>query len=209
MNTSSKAVVQQFLNFAEGIVLQIEAMMSLFENSLRSSKEVRPLQLLHYDWYSHDHINRRSELAVRAKSFGSCVCLLALWLARFPFRLPDILWSELNISELYDNVVNLWSTVPNRSRPKQKVASNQRTRLRKPPGGNLLRIVDFLFSKRTLSLTFTPLVTDWRIEYFEALQEGRVWKARWISFRYYWAFAKACGLSRVGEVLGRIAVLHK
>jgi hypothetical protein len=68
---------------------------------------------------------------------------------------------------------------------------------KKAPGTNLLRFVDFFFAASTMEKTFKPLVADWRTEYFDALQQGRKIKARWISVRYMWAFMLAMGLSRI------------
>src|ERR1044072_760418 len=51
----------------------------------------------------------------------------------------------------------------------------------KAPGTKLLTLVDFLFSPKTVERTFKPLIADWRYEYFEALNQGRKYKAHWIS----------------------------
>ena len=65
------------------------------------------------------------------------------------------------------------------------------------PGSMWLSLVDFLYSAKTVEKVFKPIVADWRKEYFEALKAKRMLKARWISFRYYWALLKAMGLSQV------------
>jgi hypothetical protein len=77
--------------------------------------------------------------------------------------------------------------------------------LKNPPGHTLLRLCEYLFSPKTVNLTFRPLVADWRIEYFDALQVGRTWLARFVCLRYYWQFAKACGLSKVGRLFKAVA----
>jgi len=75
------------------------------------------------------------------------------------------------------------------------------SRIKQPPGYVILKIADFLWSHKTLTLTFEPLVADWRHEYCEALQGGRRMKARWICIRYYWAFAKAFGLTKIVDAV--------
>lgn len=65
------------------------------------------------------------------------------------------------------------------------------------PGANYLLIVDFLFSPKTVEETFKPIVADWRTEYFEALNQRRKWKARWISVRYTYSFVASMGLTKI------------
>ena len=79
-----------------------------------------------------------------------------------------------------------------------------RRKVRNSPGSTLLRIADFLYSPVTVEKIFKQEVADWRLEYFEALQEGRHWKARWISCRHYWAIAKAVGLDRLVSWFDRV-----
>lgn len=57
-----------------------------------------------------------------------------------------------------------------------------------PYGSKLLRFAIFLFSPKTQIEIFEPLVSDWQEEYFEAINDKLVWKARWINFRYTYAF---------------------
>ena len=74
------------------------------------------------------------------------------------------------------------------------------------PGQKLLRIAEIVFSPKTVMLTFRPLVADWQFEYFEALNENRSrWHLRMITFRYYWYFAKACGLTNVVRLFKGLA----
>jgi hypothetical protein len=74
----------------------------------------------------------------------------------------------------------------------------------KAPGTRLLAIVEFLFRRKTVELTFTPLISDWQTEYFEALSQKRKYKARWIMIQYYFHFARTfirvVGLSKVLSV---------
>jgi hypothetical protein len=70
-------------------------------------------------------------------------------------------------------------------------------------------IADFLFSPATVENTFRPLVADWRYEYFEALKQGRKYKVRWISFRYYCHFIMAMSLSKVFSLLKEFRSISK
>lgn len=72
--------------------------------------------------------------------------------------------------------------------------------LKRPPGTDLLKMAEFFCARRTLTGMVMPLMADWRIEYFEALKDGRNLKARWISVRYRWAFVKTLGLGKVLEL---------
>jgi hypothetical protein len=79
-------------------------------------------------------------------------------------------------------------------------------RLQSPPGQRLLKLAEILFSPKTVLLTFKPLIADWQFEYFEGLANKLPnWRLRYISIRYYWYYAKACGLSKVAELFRSIA----
>jgi hypothetical protein len=65
------------------------------------------------------------------------------------------------------------------------------------PGSRHLLIVDFLFSPKDMEQIFKPIVADWRTEYFEALNQKRTWKARWVSVRYSYSFVASMGLRRI------------
>lgn len=69
------------------------------------------------------------------------------------------------------------------------------------PGSRLLSLVEFLYSPVTVERTFKPTVVDWRTEYFEALKQKRVLKARWISVRYIYRFILAMGLSNIFSLI--------
>ena len=81
--------------------------------------------------------------------------------------------------------------------------------LTRAPGMYLLTVADFIFRPTTVELTFRPLIAEWQSEYFEALKQGRKYKARWITIRYRFAFActfiKAMGLSKVFSVFKQIS----
>ena len=83
-------------------------------------------------------------------------------------------------------------------------ASAPRSRAKRiiaPPGQKLLRMSEFLFSPKTVALTFKPLIADWQFEYFESLKAKRRWAHRlFMRLRYTCEYAKACGLSKLGKL---------
>ena len=52
-----------------------------------------------------------------------------------------------------------------------------------PPGSSLIKIISFLFAKKTVDRIFESIIADMNVEYFDALDNGFEWKARWIHFR--------------------------
>ena len=60
-----------------------------------------------------------------------------------------------------------------------------------PPGARLWSIAEFIYSKKTYETVFEPSLRDLQDEYYEALAQGRVWKAKWVRIRHYWAFVSA------------------
>lgn len=56
------------------------------------------------------------------------------------------------------------------------------------PGSILLKLTRILYSQKKQKEIFEPIITDWWIEYLDALDEKNVWKARWINVRYIFAF---------------------
>jgi hypothetical protein len=90
-----------------------------------------------------------------------------------------------------------------RVRTRKRLEMPHATHLARAPGYRLLKFAHFFFSSKTVNLTFGPLVADWHSEYFEALNEQCYWRARMVSVRYIWAFAKAAGLSKLFDLLKR------
>ena len=78
-------------------------------------------------------------------------------------------------------------------------------RIKKAPGSTLLSIVDFFFSPTVIENVFKPIVADWRTEFFNALQKGWRWKAKWIQARYTVSFMMAMGLSKVFSFIKSLA----
>jgi hypothetical protein len=64
-----------------------------------------------------------------------------------------------------------------------------------PPGSHLWKFAEFFCTKKTYDSVFHPLLADFQHEYFEALKDGRVWKARWTRVLYLGAFFKSAGLN--------------
>ena len=77
------------------------------------------------------------------------------------------------------------------------------------PGTRLLRLVDFFYHPNTVKCTFKPLIADWQAEYFNAYQENRTVKARWICVRYYWAFFAAIGLTKLFSLVKYLGSIRK
>jgi hypothetical protein len=86
----------------------------------------------------------------------------------------------------------------------EKKAGRDKRHVVIPPGSELLTIAEFFYSKKTYTLRFKPIVADMRQEYFEALYEKRVWKARWMYGLYVWKFFRAMGLSWGFSLLEKI-----
>ncbi len=68
--------------------------------------------------------------------------------------------------------------------------------IRRPPGAWLLRLADSICRQSTSRLVL-EMVADMRLEYFEALKDGRKVKARWIKALHYVAMARALTLDRL------------
>lgn len=82
--------------------------------------------------------------------------------------------------------------------------------IKNAPGSKLLSFADFFWPPKTVKQVFEPLIADWRTEYFDALKQGRIWKAQWISVRYRIAFVQAIGLSTAWDMVkGALSVVKK
>ena len=74
-----------------------------------------------------------------------------------------------------------------------------RRKVRRPVGSSLRGVAEFVFSKKSCEQIYDPLVSDLRIEYFEALAANRRWKARWVRARGYGSFLTAVLAHAVGS----------
>jgi hypothetical protein len=80
-----------------------------------------------------------------------------------------------------------------RSKIRHLDVSNQ---IHRAPGWKLLSVASFAFSKKTYSNLLVPIILDLQEEYFDALSQNRIWKARWIRIRGTWSFFAAIGMDR-------------
>ena len=64
-------------------------------------------------------------------------------------------------------------------------ARNKTASIATAPGSLVLKIAEFLCSKKVYERVFLQVVATMREEYFEALDAGRKEKARWIKVRGY------------------------
>lgn len=71
----------------------------------------------------------------------------------------------------------------------------------KPPGSLIVLIAESICSNKSFKGIVMPAISDMREEYFEALSQNRIWKARWVRVRGTWSFLAAMGLDRVFSVV--------
>lgn len=93
-----------------------------------------------------------------------------------------------------------YKLVTSRLAAEKKKSPVAKSKIRKAPGANLLSLVEFFYSQKTVEEVFKPIIADWRTEYFDALEQGRTFKARWICVRYRYSFIAAIGLSKIYKV---------
>ncbi len=82
------------------------------------------------------------------------------------------------------------------------VTSSQLTRA---PGFGLLSSSEFFFSKKTYTTVLEPVISDFQVEYIEALSQGRLLKARWVLVRGYSSFWTTALLQIPTALLGQLA----
>ena len=80
-----------------------------------------------------------------------------------------------------------------------------RRKVRRPVGSSLRGIAEFVFSEKSYEQIYDPLISDLRLEYFEALASNRRWKARWVRTRGYGGFLAAM-LAHAGGSGGHLVV---
>lgn len=86
---------------------------------------------------------------------------------------------------------------------KQKASTRtaQRRKVHLAPGSRLLRVAEFIFTKREYEEFMSQPILDMQEEYIAALAERRHWKARWVRLRGSYAFFKAAGAYSVLRAL--------
>jgi|GEM_PF-6170940 len=67
------------------------------------------------------------------------------------------------------------------------------TGVSRPPGRAARWLVHFFCSPGRIETVYGPALSDLQVEYFDALAEGRLWKARWSLVRNYLGLARALG----------------
>ncbi|ANM29128.1 hypothetical protein ABI59_05230 [Acidobacteria bacterium Mor1] len=80
---------------------------------------------------------------------------------------------------------------PDHHRPASSSGGGRKKVILAVPGSALLRFACCLFSKGTFDKILEPAILDMRHEHFEALHEGKKWKARFTLLRGYWSFWSA------------------
>ena len=79
----------------------------------------------------------------------------------------------------------------------------------KPPGMLLRRIARFIYSKKVYEGVFAEVLAEAECEYFEALDEGASWRARWVRVRGIWAFWAAFSAQSAVSSIKRIWTIMK
>jgi hypothetical protein len=87
--------------------------------------------------------------------------------------------------------------------------ANRAAAVVKPPGHLLLAAAEWVYSPRTHTEVFRPIIADLRLEYGEALVAGRRRKASWVRWRYYAAFWAAAAARLPISAARTIALLWK
>lgn len=109
------------------------------------------------------------------------------------FPLPEGLTEEQLAVERVRRTDDLFSILESekRLRKLRKELRRLSPRIHTPPGSHLARFADFIFSKRVYETVFVPVLRDIFDEYCEALNRGRLWKAKWVCLRGHWSFWSA------------------
>jgi hypothetical protein len=149
--------------------------------------------------------SRKQDIKIFSRRLTLCIFLCALVVVSIIRSAPSslvrgillIIMSALVMMMSYDITTALGIMRSIRPSKVSRRGAIRKSELHRPPGNRLLTIVDFLYSPKTIEETFKPIVADWRTEYFEALTQGRTWKARWISIRYTCSFIVSMSLSKV------------
>lgn len=82
-----------------------------------------------------------------------------------------------------------------------RLTIRESSRLSIPPGSTLNGFARWLFSPRTYDHVLQPVLADLQAEYFEALREGRPYKAKWVRARGYCRFWSHVGAQLPVSVL--------
>jgi hypothetical protein len=72
----------------------------------------------------------------------------------------------------------------------------QKSHLNRAPGHTMNQIAEFFLSRKKYEHLALPIIADMQEEYFEAVYQNRIWKARWVRIRGTYSFFAAMGLDR-------------
>lgn len=76
------------------------------------------------------------------------------------------------------------------------------SRIQRPPGSLLFEFFEFFCSARTAQKIIGPTISDYQLEYNDALAQQRMWKARWIRFiRGPFTLLRALGFLSIAEFI--------
>ncbi|HEV7689770.1 MAG TPA: GcrA family cell cycle regulator [Hyphomonadaceae bacterium] len=89
------------------------------------------------------------------------------------------------------------------------VAKSSKPKIHRPPGGFLLSLSRFIYPKRMFERIFEPTISDMREEFYQALSEGKVWKAKYIVVRGHVAVFNAAGLQVPVSLLRLIGAIWR
>jgi hypothetical protein len=73
--------------------------------------------------------------------------------------------------------------------------------IQRVPGMYLFKVAEFLMTEKSFSRVAAPSIADMREEYFEALSQNRIGKARLVHVRGIWSFFAALGLDRFFSIV--------
>jgi hypothetical protein len=118
--------------------------------------------------------------------FWAFVGFVALWFAMATFLSPLARPSPPKVFTLW------WDMATFLMRPKSR-RSHHRL-VSRPPGSWLLALAEFFCSRKTYTGIFLPTIIDLRVEYCEALDQGKIWKARWVLLRGWCSFWNAAAM---------------
>jgi hypothetical protein len=86
---------------------------------------------------------------------------------------------------------------------KRPNAPRRRVKVYRPPATGLVTMLGAIYSQRTFDRVFGQIITDMRIEYFDALQAGQLGLARWRHIQLYLTLVMTTG-ALVGAKFGRL-----
>lgn len=81
------------------------------------------------------------------------------------------------------------------------LSANSRGRLIRPPGSFMQSTAEFLCSRKSYEQVAKPTIADMQHEYFEALAQGKLLKARWIHLRDCFGLFLSLGLFNLVQVV--------